>query len=232
MPENESTLFILIDGERIPAYQDRQLGTLLPSWSRCIACTKYHPIGSCPLKTAGIELCPLCALPHYGHARVCPHIRSETMVRLMLDDLKHSSEPRYLVDAATKYLRGVKGHLVHSKKRAREAAEGGAVGGPTNHTFIAQHPGVQSNNYSPQNPLYNPSTGNHRPYPASHHNQNAQPALHHFTPVNVPSSMNGNGFSSNQPTQPNRSVSLAHQREPSSDDDVEERLLAAFQQGR
>jgi hypothetical protein len=45
------------------------------------------------------------------------------MVRLMLDTLKVSNEPRYLVDLAVKYLRGVKGSLVQSKKRAREASE-------------------------------------------------------------------------------------------------------------
>ena len=41
----------------------------------------------------------------------------------MLQALKQSSEPKYLVDAATKYLRGVKGTLVQAKKVAREKAE-------------------------------------------------------------------------------------------------------------
>jgi hypothetical protein len=231
IPEDDSTLFTLINSERIPAYQDRQLGTLLPSWPRCIACTKYHPVGSCPLKAAGTELCPLCALPHYGHARVCPHIKSETMVRLMLETLKNSSEPRYLVDAATKYLRGVKGHLVHSKKRAREAAENGAPA-PTN-TFVPPPPVFQPNNYPPQNHLYNRPANGHQPYPAPYHTQYAQPAFHRFTPVNTASTMNGNMFPSNRPVRPDHPVPLVHhQREPSSDDDVEERLLAAFQERR
>jgi hypothetical protein len=41
------------------------------------------------------------------------------MVRLMLETLKDSPEPHHIVEAATKYLRGVKGHLVQGKKRAR-----------------------------------------------------------------------------------------------------------------
>jgi Chromatin remodeling factor Mit1 C-terminal Zn finger 2 len=63
------------------------------------------------------------------------------MVRLMLDTLKLSNEPQYLVDLAVKYLRGVKGSLVQSKKRAREALEararasafGDAQGGASSH---------------------------------------------------------------------------------------------------
>jgi hypothetical protein len=69
------------------------------------------------------------------------------MVRLMLDTLKTSNEPQYLVDLAVKYLRGVKGSLVQSKKRAREASEararastlGDAHGG-------ASHAGGDGNN--------------------------------------------------------------------------------------
>jgi hypothetical protein len=51
------------------------------------------------------------------------------MVVLMIESLKLSPEPRYLVEAAIKYLRGVKGSLVQAKKREREAAEAKANGG-------------------------------------------------------------------------------------------------------
>jgi chromodomain-helicase-DNA-binding protein 4 len=40
----------------------------------------------------------------------------------MLEALRNSNEPKELVDAATKYLRGVKGTLVQQKKRDREKA--------------------------------------------------------------------------------------------------------------
>jgi hypothetical protein len=42
----------------------------------------------------------------------------------MLDELRLSSEPKYLVDAAMKYLRGLKGHLVQNKRLARQRADG------------------------------------------------------------------------------------------------------------
>jgi hypothetical protein len=54
------------------------------------------------------------------------------MVRTMLEELRLSSEPRYLVDAAMKYLRGLKGHLVQNKRLAKQRANGvipPAVGG-------------------------------------------------------------------------------------------------------
>ncbi len=47
----------------------------------------------------------------------------------MLETLKRSPEPRHLVEAAVKYLRGVKGHLVQKKKREREIREGREVPG-------------------------------------------------------------------------------------------------------
>lgn len=88
----------------------------------CPACHKQHPQGACELKAAGVEHCGLCGLAHFGHARTCPHIKSETQVRAMLEALKHSPEKKELVDAAMKYLRGVKGTLVQQKKRDREKA--------------------------------------------------------------------------------------------------------------
>ncbi|KAH7346025.1 hypothetical protein BKA66DRAFT_576699 [Pyrenochaeta sp. MPI-SDFR-AT-0127] len=88
----------------------------------CPACRKPHPQGACELKVAGVEYCGLCGLAHYGHARTCPHIKSETQVREMLEALKSSPEKKELVDAALKYLRGVKGTLVQQKKKDRERA--------------------------------------------------------------------------------------------------------------
>jgi hypothetical protein len=69
-------------------------------------------------------------MAHFGHARTCPHIKSETQVREMLQALKNSPEKRELVDAAVKYLRGVKGHLVQQKKKDHERAMAIASGNP------------------------------------------------------------------------------------------------------
>lgn len=88
----------------------------------CPACHKQHPQGACELKAAGVEHCGLCGLAHFGHSRTCPHIKSETQVRAMLEALRNSNEPKELVDLASKYLRGVKGTLVQQKKRDREKA--------------------------------------------------------------------------------------------------------------
>jgi hypothetical protein len=88
----------------------------------CYACMIQHPRGACPLKVAGVEHCGLCGLAHYGHGRTCPHIKSETQVRAMLEALKSSPENKELVDAAVKYLRGVKGTLVQQKKKKKEKA--------------------------------------------------------------------------------------------------------------
>ncbi|USW53932.1 Putative mit1 Zn finger 2 [Septoria linicola] len=91
-----------------------------PAGINCRACTRHHPVGSCPIKIAGVEFCNLCGMAHYGHARVCPHIQSETQVRAMLEALKYSNEPEHLVNEARRYLRGLKGNLVQLKKRKEE----------------------------------------------------------------------------------------------------------------
>ncbi|KAI9698352.1 MAG: hypothetical protein M1820_007514 [Bogoriella megaspora] len=89
----------------------------------CPACDLPHPTGSCPLKIAGVELCGLCGLAHFGSSRTCPHINSETQVREMLAALKSSSESKELVSEARRYLSGVKGTLVQKKKAAKERRE-------------------------------------------------------------------------------------------------------------
>ncbi|KFY07047.1 hypothetical protein V492_07495 [Pseudogymnoascus sp. VKM F-4246] len=95
----------------------------------CLACDSMHVVGQCPLKRSGAEHCGLCGLAHYGYVAsgvkaACPHFSSETQVRLMIDSLKMSTEPREIVDEARKYLRGVIGNLVKKKRDAemQEAA--------------------------------------------------------------------------------------------------------------
>ncbi|GAM91012.1 hypothetical protein ANO11243_090590 [Dothideomycetidae sp. 11243] len=86
----------------------------------CIACRQMHVQGNCPLKKAGVEYCNLCGTAHFGHARICPHINSETQVRAMLAALKQSPEAGHLVKEARKYLTGVKGTLVQKKKQEED----------------------------------------------------------------------------------------------------------------
>jgi chromodomain-helicase-DNA-binding protein 4 len=119
----------------------------------CSACLKQHPQGACELKAAGVEHCGLCGLAHFGHSRTCPHIKSETQVRAMLEALRNSNEPKELVDAATKYLRGVKGTLVQQKKRDREKAAAIANGTlpPTAGAVKSRPPPSAPGVYAPQN---------------------------------------------------------------------------------
>jgi hypothetical protein len=67
------------DGEPTVAYT---LSSTTENGINCGACRTYHLQGQCPLKLAGVEHCNLCGMAHFGHARVCPHIQSETQVCL------------------------------------------------------------------------------------------------------------------------------------------------------
>jgi hypothetical protein len=125
----------------------------------CYACRNPHPRGACPLKIAGVEHCGLCGLAHFGFARTCPHINSETQVREMIAALKNSPEKKELVEAAMKYLRGVKGTLVQRKKRDREKVTSGSGGPIVEHGQAPQITGVPGAHISvPAQPTQPPPT--------------------------------------------------------------------------
>jgi len=77
-------------------------------------------MGWCRLRIAGVEHCGLCGIAHLGHSRTCPHLNDETQVGRLLQTLKESPEPREHVEAATKYLRMIRGDLVQRKRRKME----------------------------------------------------------------------------------------------------------------
>ena len=114
----------------------------------CPACHNAHPIGSCPLKIAGVERCNLCGIAHYGQARACPHLNSEEKVRAMIEALKHSSESRHLVEYALKYLKGVKGHLVARNKRDAEKAPANMAMGLGSGPATGVETGVGANSHA------------------------------------------------------------------------------------
>ncbi|RMJ21595.1 hypothetical protein PHISP_07539, partial [Aspergillus sp. HF37] len=89
---------------------------------QCHVCTKEHPLGRCPLKLGGADHRNLCGIAHYGSVRTCPHLTSELQLSRMLDTLKHSDEPREIVEAAKKYASGVKGSLAQQARR-KEASK-------------------------------------------------------------------------------------------------------------
>jgi hypothetical protein len=63
-----------------------------------------------------VEHCGLCGIAHLGYSRVCPHLNSEEQILSMLQSLRQSTEPKWLVDSARHYLYNVKGDLVKRKK--------------------------------------------------------------------------------------------------------------------
>lgn len=92
----------------------------LPPVHHCSACDEEHPMGWCRLKLAGVEHCGLCGIAHLGHSRTCPHLNDETQVGRLLQTLKESPEALDHVEAATKYLRMIRGDLVQRKRKKLE----------------------------------------------------------------------------------------------------------------
>lgn len=101
----------------------------------CLACDGAHARGRCPLRLAGVELCGLCGLAHYGSAgRPCPQFRSMEHCRAMIEALKHSTEPRAVVELAKKYIYGVIGSISRKTKEQNERL------GPQNQVEVVQPP--------------------------------------------------------------------------------------------
>lgn len=87
----------------------------------CLACDGIHARGRCHLRLAGVEICGLCGLAHYGSTgRPCPQFRSMEHCRAMIEALKHSTEPRAVVELAKKYIYGVIGSISRKTKEQNE----------------------------------------------------------------------------------------------------------------
>lgn len=89
----------------------------------CIACQKHHEMGQCPLKLAGVEYCGLCGLAHYGHPQTCPHLKSVSRCRMLLEALKQSPETIAEIEHAKKFLIGNIGDLQRKKREKQEEAK-------------------------------------------------------------------------------------------------------------
>ncbi|KAK5216594.1 hypothetical protein LTR72_010517 [Exophiala xenobiotica] len=100
----------------------------MPPLHQCSACGEQHAMGWCRLKVAGVEHCGLCGIAHLGHGRTCPHLNDNRQVATLLQTLKESTESRELIEQATRYLRGIRGHLMQ-QKRAQELRDLAVAGG-------------------------------------------------------------------------------------------------------
>lgn len=67
----------------------------------------------------------MCGIAHFGEGPVCPHLKSETQVRKMMEALKKSPENSALKEAAMVYLWGRKGHLVRVKREEKKLMQNG-----------------------------------------------------------------------------------------------------------
>ena len=88
---------------------------------RCLACTRYHRQGYCPLMLAGVERCELCGIAHFGFQRNCPHLTSVTQLRLMMEALKKSTESQEIKDLAKMRIIGLVGSRNQAKRQEQEA---------------------------------------------------------------------------------------------------------------
>jgi chromodomain-helicase-DNA-binding protein 4 len=102
-----------------------QLGTdgATDPYPVCVACRQYHVPGSCPLRLAGVEMCGLCGIAHFGSRRVCPHLQSTVQVQRMLEALEKSVEDPVMIFTAKKYLNGILVSMAHNERRKISAAQ-------------------------------------------------------------------------------------------------------------
>ncbi|PVH85370.1 hypothetical protein DL98DRAFT_511838 [Cadophora sp. DSE1049] len=85
----------------------------------CPECRSDHPIGQCPLRPQFTEICGICRMSHFGMGKSCPKMSSEVQIRLMLDSLNRSKEPRDQIDAAKKILEKALIDRGHERKARR-----------------------------------------------------------------------------------------------------------------
>jgi chromodomain-helicase-DNA-binding protein 4 len=53
----------------------------------------------------GANRCTLCGVSHLGFSKKCLHFLNDVQIRVLLDDLRLSKEPKAMVDAARVVLR-------------------------------------------------------------------------------------------------------------------------------
>lgn len=77
----------------------------------CSLCRQNHTGGKCPLRNEALQQCPGCGFYHLHMHRSCPLLQDLHYVELMHKRLSESTEDIEIVQAARKYITGVKGDL-------------------------------------------------------------------------------------------------------------------------
>ncbi|KAL8970689.1 MAG: hypothetical protein Q9183_001399 [Haloplaca sp. 2 TL-2023] len=123
-----------------------------PEVGHCVACNSSHAKGSCPIKTAGVEYCPLCGQAHFasGFRKVCAHLHSLEQCLAMLEALKESDAPREEKEVVKKYLVGIVGNLRHDKKVEQQKRERQQQQQSSSHPAAQHTNGVQPTGSIPE----------------------------------------------------------------------------------
>ena len=102
----------------VPPVPNNPIKEVVPrTYSRnCLACTKDHTPGHCPLRKAKLEQCPSCGYYHLHSRRGCPLLQDPRYVEAMYKRLNESTEDKEVVRAAKAYLAGVRADLTKREK--------------------------------------------------------------------------------------------------------------------
>lgn len=65
----------------------------------------------------GIEYCKLCGIAHFGLSDKCIHYLNDIQIRMLLDDLRQSNEPKAQVEQMRKVLRRILTRKLHAKQQ-------------------------------------------------------------------------------------------------------------------
>lgn len=84
----------------------------------CRLCRKLHKPGECSLRQVEIEQCPACGYNHFHVRRTCPLLDDVDYIEAMYERLKESTEDQQVLDAAKRYLTGVRAALALRKRTA------------------------------------------------------------------------------------------------------------------
>ena len=85
----------------------------------CLACSKEHTPGHCPLRNVKIQRCPGCGLAHLHLNRTCPLLQKPEYVEMIHKRLRESTEDTEILKTAKLYISGVRSDWMLRQARGR-----------------------------------------------------------------------------------------------------------------